>query len=73
MASEDPELLRLKYLAAEAGRLFNQLSANIRDAEVLRHAKDLWLEAESEASIYEAWHRPREPNRDPQQTRPQGA
>ena len=43
---DDPKLAHLQDMALDAGQRFDRLRMNIRDLAVLRHAKDIWLEAE---------------------------
>jgi hypothetical protein len=48
----DRELLRLQEAERAARQRFDTMTRNIRDADVLRHAKDLWLEAEAATFQY---------------------
>ena len=48
----DRELLRLQDAELAARQRFDRLALNIRDADVLRHARDLWLEAQAALSHY---------------------
>jgi hypothetical protein len=50
--SSDRELLRLQHAEQAARQRFDRLARDIRDADVLRHAKDLWLEAQAAVSHY---------------------
>jgi hypothetical protein len=55
--SKDPELARLQDLALAASQRFERLGQGfVQDSEVVRHAKDIWLEAKAAASDYANWH-----------------
>jgi hypothetical protein len=60
--SKDPELARLQDLALAARQRFQRLGSGfVQEGEVVRHAKDIWLEAKAAASDYANTHKPGAP------------
>ena len=54
MFSEDPKLLRLRLLEMDARRRYLRLDEYFYAPDVLRHAKDIWMEARAATIDYMA-------------------
>ena len=53
MPSPDRELLRLQEAEETARQLFARIVRGVRDPDFIRHAKDIWLEAQEALGRHE--------------------
>jgi hypothetical protein len=53
MPSADDELLRLQDAERAARERFARIARGIRDPDFVRHAKDIWLEAQAALGLHE--------------------
>ncbi len=54
MPNDDNELIRLQDEERAARERFDVMRWGVRDTDIIRHAKDLWLEAQAAFDRYQS-------------------